>query len=80
MHRLSTSDQLAHLLIARRRVLKLTQAQVAARLGISQNRLSELENQPALLTVDRLLALSGILGLEWSVQERSQSTLAQGEW
>ncbi len=80
MHRLSTSDQLAHLLIARRRALKLTQAQVAARLGISQNRLSELENQPALLTVDRLLALSGILGLEWSVQERSQSTLAQGEW
>lgn len=80
MHKLSTSDQMGHLLTARRRALGLTQAQVAARLGISQNRLSELENQPALLTVDRLLALAGILGLELTVQERGQNTPTQGEW
>lgn len=51
---------MAHVLIARRKALGLTQAEVASRLGISQSRLSELENQPVALTVDRLLALAGV--------------------
>jgi len=80
MQKLSTTDQLRRLLIARRRALGLTQSQVASRLGISQNRLSELENQPALLTADRLLALAGILGLELTMQEREQNPPMQGEW
>ncbi|MGB6102995.1 MAG: helix-turn-helix domain-containing protein [Pusillimonas sp.] len=61
---LSTSAQISHLLVTRRKELGLTQAEVAARLCISQNRLSELENRPTLMTVDRLLALVGILGIE----------------
>ncbi|WP_323018048.1 helix-turn-helix transcriptional regulator [Castellaniella sp.] len=80
MQKLSTTDQMAHVLIARRRALGLTQAEVASRLGISQNRLSELENQPAALTADRLLALAGVLGLELTLQERAQSAPAQDEW
>ena len=58
----------------------LTQQEVASRLGISQNRLSELESQPSQLTVERLLALTGILGLELAVQQRSQAPLSTSEW
>ncbi|MEO6958433.1 MAG: helix-turn-helix transcriptional regulator [Burkholderiaceae bacterium] len=80
MYKLSTSDQVGHLLTARRKELGLTQAAVAARLGISQNRLSELEKQPSLLTFDRLLALAGILEVELLLQERDQNTQVQSEW
>ncbi|MBQ0217606.1 helix-turn-helix domain-containing protein [Alcaligenes faecalis] len=80
MYILSTSDQLGYQLVARRKALGLTQQEVASRLGISQNRLSELESQPSQLTVERLLALTGILGLELAVQQRSQVPLSTSEW
>lgn len=80
MYKLSTSDQAGHLLTARRKELGLTQAAVAVRLGISQNRLSELEKQPSLLTLDRLLALAGILEVELLLQERGQNSPVQTEW
>ncbi len=80
MYILSTSDQLGYQLVARRKALGLTQQEVASRLGISQNRLSELESQPSQLTVERLLALTGILGLELAVQQRSQVPLSASEW
>jgi HTH-type transcriptional regulator/antitoxin HipB len=80
MSKLSTSTQLGILLTSRRKVLGLTQSDVAASLGISQNRLSELEKQPSQLTVDRLLRLAGILGLELLVQEQSQDASLGSEW
>ncbi|WP_373568159.1 helix-turn-helix domain-containing protein [Alcaligenes faecalis] len=80
MYILSTSDQLGYQLVARRKALGLTQQEVASRLGISQNRLSELESQPSQLTVERLLALTGILGLELAIQQRSQAPLSTSEW
>lgn len=80
MYILSTSDQLGYQLVARRKALGLTQQEVASRLGISQNRLSELESQPSQLTFERLLALTGILGLELAVQQRSQAPLSTSEW
>ena len=60
MPRLYSPEQAAELLVGRRKALGLSQAEVAARLGISQNRLSELETRPERLTFDRLLALAGI--------------------
>lgn len=80
MHKLSTSEQIGMILIARRKALGLTQADVAARLNISQNRLSELESQPGQLTVDRLLAITGLLGIELTLQERTQNTSSSSEW
>jgi len=80
MHKLSTVDQIKQVLVARRRALGLTQTEVAARLDISQNRLSELETQSTALTVDRLLALCGILGLELTLKERGQNPPAPSEW
>lgn len=80
MQKLATSGQLGHLLTARRKALGLTQSDVAARLGISQNRLSELESHPAQLTVDRLLALTGILGLELTVLDQTKDALTTSAW
>ncbi|MDX5409442.1 MAG: helix-turn-helix domain-containing protein [Thauera sp.] len=70
MSRLYSPQQAAQLLVGRRKALGLSQAEVAARLGISQNRLSELESRPERLTLDRLLALAGVLGLELAIGDK----------
>jgi HTH-type transcriptional regulator / antitoxin HipB len=75
-----TSTQTGAILVARRKQLKLTQAQVAARLGISQNRLSELESSPATLTVEQLLTLVHVLGLELSLGEAAGKPRSKVEW
>jgi HTH-type transcriptional regulator/antitoxin HipB len=59
------------LLAARRKQLKLSQAVTAAKLGLSQNRLSELESYPETLTVAQLLALLNVLGLDLQLGERA---------
>ncbi len=64
MQTLNTPQQLQQVLVNRRKKLKLSQSNVAARLGLSQNRYSELESSPDSLTVDRLLTLAALLGLE----------------
>lgn len=70
MNRLIQSPhQLSALIKATRKARGLTQAEVAARLGVSQNRFSELENDASSLSVDRLLALATTLGLEFFVQK-----------
>ncbi|MDD5295880.1 MAG: helix-turn-helix domain-containing protein [Rhodocyclaceae bacterium] len=82
---LSTSAQVGQVLASRRRALKLSQQAVAAKLGISQNRLSELEENPDRLTLDRLLALVNVLGLELTIHDQAIRNLAgsppaAGEW
>ncbi len=64
MQALTTLTHLQHAIVARRKKLKLSQAKVAEKLGISQNRYSELEASIANLDADRLLRLLSILGLE----------------
>jgi HTH-type transcriptional regulator/antitoxin HipB len=49
----------------------MSQAELAAKLNISQSRLSTLESDPATLTLDRLLALASLLGLELVVEDRA---------
>ncbi|VFR39238.1 hypothetical protein ANT2_4179 [plant metagenome] len=53
---------------------------MAARLGISQNRLSELEMEPGQLTLGRFLALASLLGLEVCLQEKASAPAARSEW
>jgi HTH-type transcriptional regulator/antitoxin HipB len=80
VHILSTSAQAGQVLASRRRALKLSQQAVAAKLGISQNRLSELEENPARLTLDRLIALVNVLGLELAIRNKASSPPAASEW
>jgi HTH-type transcriptional regulator/antitoxin HipB len=79
MHPLTHSTQLGAILSARRKALKLSQTQVAERLGLSQNRLSELETQPETLTVAQLLALANVLGLAVQIGEAIPSK-SKVEW
>jgi HTH-type transcriptional regulator / antitoxin HipB len=73
------AKQIGATLAARRKELALSQAEVAARLGLSQNRLSELESRPETLTAEQLLALLNVLGLEMSIGQRA-SPANKVEW
>ncbi len=78
---LTQSSQLGQILTTRRRASKLSQSSLADKLGISQNRLSEIETDPGKLTVERLLELANLLGLELVVQDReAASGSAKVEW
>ena len=79
MHFINTATQIGATLTGRRKHLKLSQTEVANRLGLSQNRLSELEANPETLTVEQLLALLNVLGLEIAVGERTGSK-TKVEW
>ncbi len=78
---LTHATQLGRILTTRRQVSKLTQRTLAAKLAISQNRLSEIETNPGSLTVERLLELANLLGLELVIQDRpSIQPPAENEW
>lgn len=78
---LTHGAQLGQILATRRRASKLPQRVLAAKLAISQNRLSEIEANPGTLTVDRLLELANLLGLEVIIQDRPATrSPSTAEW
>ena len=79
MHqRVTTRAQLLQTISARRRALKLSQKQLADKLGIHQSHLSDIETGRKTLNVDRLLELFNLLGLDLTVQNRPPTT--KSEW
>lgn len=70
--RITTPLQLGELLRRRRKGRKLTQREMAAKLGVSQGRFSSLEVDPARLSVARLLTLANVLGFELVLRDRSE--------
>ena len=70
LHPLLTVTQLGHLLLTARRAKKLTQADLAARVGVSQGRISQMETQPETITAQQLLLLTSVLDLELSLGPR----------
>jgi HTH-type transcriptional regulator/antitoxin HipB len=79
MRTITTSSQVGAILSAQRRQLKLSQADVAGRIGLSQNRLSVLESNPDTLTTKQLLALLNVLGLEMTLAARADRS-SKSEW
>ena len=79
MTRLSTPHQAGQILSARRKTLGLSQAAASASLGIGQNRLSELEAHPDRLTLERLMSLASLLGLELVIQKKTPAA-NESEW
>lgn len=75
----SVPSQVGLVLRAARKSAKLSQKQLAAKLGLSQNRVSELETDPGSMRVDQLLAVISVLGLELQVQTRGGSSVARSE-
>ena len=76
---LSVPSQVGLVLRALRKSAKLSQKQLAAKLGLSQNRMSELETDPGSMRVDQLLAVLSALGLELQVQTRGGPPAADSE-
>jgi HTH-type transcriptional regulator / antitoxin HipB len=72
-HLIATPDQMAQLLAASRRQAGLTQAEAAARLGVSQSRISAWETDASALTLAQLLGLCGIYGLQLQVRDKNQA-------
>lgn len=78
---LVTALQLGQLLKAARKHRKLTQADVAGRLGLSQNRISYLEQHPDELSFKQLLGWCAAVGLELRLGERASIASANKvEW
>lgn len=69
-HLLLTPNQLGANLRAARKEQGLTQADLAARVGLSQSRVSHLEQHAQELSVEQLLAWCAVLGLELSIGRR----------
>ena len=76
--RVTTPGQVADILRQRRRSRGLSQTDIAFKLGLSQARVSAIESMPASLTLDRLIALANLLGLEVVLRDRSPKRSAAG--
>jgi HTH-type transcriptional regulator/antitoxin HipB len=77
--RLTLAAQVGELLRARRKSLGIPQRELASKLGISQGRFSTLEIDPSALTLERLIALTNLLGLELVLRDRPRKQ-PRGEW
>lgn len=81
---LSISQQMGPLLQASRKTARLSQTELAQRLGISQSRMSAMELDPGSISLEQLLALLSALNLEVLVQTKvgldSQLDSSAHEW
>ncbi|RZI60087.1 MAG: helix-turn-helix domain-containing protein [Pseudomonas sp.] len=78
---LLTAPQLGQLLVSTRKRHKLTQAAVASRVGLSQNRISHLEQHPDEISIRQLLSWCSVLELDLRLGERDTSaTSNSAEW
>jgi HTH-type transcriptional regulator / antitoxin HipB len=77
---ITSSGQVGEILRGRRKARRVAQQELATALGISQSRLSTLEADPAGMTVERLLLLAKLLGLELVLQDRSAAAKPKAEW
>ena len=76
-----TTPQLGQLLLSARKRRKLTQTAVAQRLGLSQNRISHLEQHPDEISVKQLLSWCAVIGLELRLGERiDDGPSSSAEW
>jgi HTH-type transcriptional regulator/antitoxin HipB len=78
---LITTPQLGQLLLSTRKRRKLTQTAVAHRLGLSQNRISHLEQHPEEISFKQLLTWCSVIGLELRLGERLEGEpISSAEW
>lgn len=80
---LTNPRQIGEILRARRKSKRISQAELAAKLGIGQSRLSTLERDAAGLTLDRLLAAAKLLGFEIEIRDtepETKNTKKKSEW
>lgn len=67
-----TTEQLPQLLKAFRKNAKLTQADVALRLGVTQQTVSAMERNAETVSAERLMKLMSILGVDLVLRTKKQ--------
>lgn len=77
---ITNPNQLGEILRGRRKTRRIPQQALATKLGISQSRLSTLEADTASLTLDRLLLVAKLLGLEIVLQDKPDKPAMKAEW
>jgi HTH-type transcriptional regulator / antitoxin HipB len=75
-----TAASLGRILQSARKASKLSQAELAARIGMSQARMSALEREPGSISVDQLLAMCSSLGLQLSIARKDAKATPQTDW
>lgn len=73
-HTLVTPTQMGQILKTARKTSRLSQAELASRVGLSQSRVSAFEQQPENIGLGQLLSVLNALGLELAVQPRQSTT------
>ena len=71
---LMTAPQLGQLLLSARTARKMSQAVLASSVGLSQSRVSHLEQHANEISVEQLMAWCAALELEISIGPRGQNT------
>jgi len=66
---ITNARQVGEILKSRRKTRKVSQAALSQEIAVSQSRLSILETHPERLTLERLLVLAKVLGLELVLQD-----------
>lgn len=80
-HPVKHPQQLAPLLRAIRRQAGLSQADLAARLGVSHQAISQLEKQPERVTVERLMRVLSTLKIDLVLRPRETAAKpTTGDW
>lgn len=76
----TNAAQVAEILRGRRKARRISQQELAGKIGISQGRLSAIEAGIAPLTVDRLIVLANVLDLQLVVQDKTDKANRKAEW
>ncbi len=79
-YRIQTPAQLKAALRSLRRDQKLSQSAFGRKVGLSQERISVIENHPERVTTDQLLTLLMALGVELVIKPRSLEIKSPGIW
>mgnify|MGYP000169642652 CR=1 FL=1 len=75
-HPLINPRQLGTILQSARKAQRLTQAELAERVGMSQSRVSYLEKNAAEISVGQLMRMCTVLGLELTIGTRDKAGTA----
>jgi HTH-type transcriptional regulator / antitoxin HipB len=75
-----TPTQLKTVLRSLRRAQGLNQSEFGRKVGLSQERISAIENHPERVTTDQLLTLLMALGMELVIKPRSLEANPPGNW
>jgi len=78
--RVKTPTQLKAVLRSLRRAQELNQSELGRKVGLSQERISAIENHPERITTDQLLTLLMALGVELVIKPRSLEANPPESW